>query len=300
MSVLPNYDSPLALKTFLQEHGMAMQKKFGQNFMINPSIRRRLVDSLDLNECSTVWEIGPGLGAITSDLFSRTENVLVFEIDRGFVAALKEFFRNRNSFTVVEGDVLKNWKQAVSAYGLPDRLIGNLPYNIAATIIADMISEGERIDTMVITVQKEVAQRMTAKPDTEHYSSFSVLCQWAYSVETITDIAAGAFWPRPNVTSRAVKMKKKTEWPCCSDTALFQSILRGLFSSRRKTIKNNFTAWLASSTYYGNREDSENIVRNMLSGLAIDPGRRAETLTVLDFCRISDKLIELYGYSGKS
>jgi 16S rRNA (adenine1518-N6/adenine1519-N6)-dimethyltransferase len=288
MSALPDYDSPLALKTFLEDAGMAMQKKFGQNFLVNSASRTRLVDALGVNENTTVWEIGPGLGAMTHEILDRGANLTVFEIDRGFCQALKTFFGNRPTFTLVEGDVLKNWKARATSNGTPECLFGNLPYNIAAAIIGDMISEGTRFDRVVITVQKEVALRMQALPDSEDYSSFSILCQWAYDIQTVMDLAPGSFWPRPNVTSRAVRMTKKAEWPACSSPEIFMSVLRGLFSSRRKTIKNNFTVWFPSSGKMKPDVDVAEQVRSVLESAAIDPSARAETLTVKDFLRLAD------------
>ncbi len=242
-----DYDSPAALKQYLESRGMAMQKKFGQNFLINAQARRRLVDALELQKGTTVWEVGPGLGSMTSMILADGAHLTAFEIDRGFASALREelsgYMKSGNeTFTLVEGDVLKTWKGVWKENGVPERFFGNLPYNVAAAIVADMISAGVRFDKAVITVQKEVAQRITAKPGDDDYSSFSVLCQWAYDVSNIIDLAGGSFWPRPNVDSRAVKMVKKENFPCCKDPSLFMKLVRALFAQRRKTIKNNLNA----------------------------------------------------------
>lgn len=288
MQVLPDYDSPTALKAFLDEKGMAMQKKFGQNFLVNRTARERLCDALSFSPGDTVWEVGPGLGAMTDELLRRGAILTAFEIDRGFIVALKDFFSSLETFFLIEGDVLKTWGPAVATRGLPSRFFGNLPYNIAATIIADTISSGIRFETAVFTLQKEVAQRITAKPDSEDYSSFSVLCQWAYDVSSVMDLASGSFWPRPNVASRAIKMTKKKDWPECESPETFLSLLRGLFSSRRKTIKNNFSAWLCVQGYVGEGEGGDNLARALLEEARIDPSKRCETLAVKDFLRLSD------------
>lgn len=291
MPVLPDYDSPLALKKFLDDRGMAMQKKFGQNFMVNRAHRQRLVDALLLEPGMGVWEVGPGLGAITDELLNRGANLTVFEIDRGFASVLRDIFVDRENFTLIEGDVLRTWKTE-AAKCLPPRLFGNLPYNIAATIIADTISAGVRFDRAVFTVQKEVALRMAAKPSTEDYSSFSVLCQWAYKVTPLMDLAAGAFWPRPNVISKAVSLERRGDWPRCESPALFMSLLRGLFSSRRKTIKNNLSAWLRSAARISLETDSVTLMEQCFERSGIDPLARAETLDVADFLKFSDTLHE--------
>lgn len=283
-----DYDSPLALKAFLDTYGMAMQKKYGQNFLVNRASRERLVDALDITEKTTVWEIGPGLGSMTDEILSRGAILTAFEIDRGFCGVLRDIFSDRSGFSVIEGDVLKKWKGIVETQGKPSRLFGNLPYNIAAAIIGDPIEAGIRFDVVVVTVQKEVAQRMAAKPDTEDYSSFSVFCQWAYDIKTVMDLSGGCFWPKPNVTSRAVRMTPKANWPVCESPQIFMSLLRGLFSSRRKTVRNNFLAWCIASGRFDESADMDSITRNMLATAGIDPGARAETLALQDFLVLSD------------
>jgi 16S rRNA (adenine1518-N6/adenine1519-N6)-dimethyltransferase len=277
-----DYDSPSALKAFLDSKGMSMQKKFGQNFLINANARKKLADALNITKGSTVWEIGPGLGAETCLLLDKGANVTAFEIDKGFVSALRELFNNYDNFSIVEGDVLKTWKKQLETTGIPDRLFGNLPYNIAATILADFITEGVRFDSVVITVQKEVAMRICAKPGTEDYSSFSVLCQWAYDTEPLMDLAGGCFWPRPNVDSRAVKLTKKQDWPRCKDPGCFMKMLRGLYVSRRKTIKNNLTQFLSDGT-------AADVI---LQKAGINPMTRAETLPLEELLHLSDIVLE--------
>ena len=280
VSLSIDYNSPASLKTFLEARGLAMQKKFGQNFLINGQARKKLIDSLEIEKGTTVWEIGPGLGAMTSEILDRGAELTAFEIDHGFAAALSEFFGGKPNFKLIEGDVLKTWK---TVQDRPARLFGNLPYNIAATIFADLICAGVRFDKAVITVQKEVAQRMNAKPGSEDYSSFSVLCQWAYDVTPLMDLGGGSFWPKPNVDSRAVKFVKKELFPQCKDAILFAKMQRALFVSRRKTVKNNLTTFLSDS----------NKAEAALQKAEIDPKLRAETLDIKTLLRLSDAVGEV-------
>ncbi|MCR5605832.1 MAG: 16S rRNA (adenine(1518)-N(6)/adenine(1519)-N(6))-dimethyltransferase RsmA [Treponema sp.] len=277
----PDYNSASALKTFMEEHGMAMQKKFGQNFLVNGDARKRLIDALEIDEKSIVWEVGPGLGSMTSEILGRGSKLTVFEIDHGFAACIREFFEKENEegrFKLVEGDVLKTWKKEYEENGQTQRFFGNLPYNVAATIIADTISAGVRFDKAVFTVQKEVAERMCAKPGTENYSSFSVLCQWAYDVKPLLDLAGGNFWPKPNVASRAVTMVKKQNFPLCENPDVFMKMQRALFAARRKTVKNNLTNFLSNS------EKAQEALKN--SG--IDEKSRAEALSIEQLLKLSD------------
>ena len=281
----PDYNSPLALKAFLDDNGMAMQKKFGQNFLVNEDARKKIIDSLDIGEESSVWEVGPGLGCMTDEILSRGAKVTAFEIDHGFARLLRLFFEDyskNDKFQLVEGDVLKTWKKHSVENGIPQRFFGNLPYNVAATIIADTINEGVRFDKVVVTIQKEVAQRMSAKEGSENYSSFSVLCQWAYDIKNLVDLAGGNFWPVPNVASRAVLMTKKEDFPRCDNPKLFMRMIRQLFSSRRKTVRNNLLA-LAG----GEKTDMA------LEKAGIKASVRAEELSVDSLLKLSDSLNEV-------
>ena len=277
----PDYNSPAELKQVLDANGFSMQKKFGQNFLINEDARRRLVDALELTEGMKVWEVGPGLGAMTNTILERGADLTVFEIDRGFASLISGFFEDFSkggTFRIVEGDVMKTWKGHLKEAGQPDRFFGNLPYNIAATIIADTIENNVRFEKCVFTVQKEVAQRMCAKPGTADYSSFSALCQWAYDVKPLLDLAGGNFWPKPNVDSRAVVFTKKADFPCCKNPELFIKMQRALFSSRRKTVRNNLSQFLKNN----------DLAVSCLEKAGIDIMKRAEVLTLPELLHLSD------------
>ena len=278
----PDYNSPAELKKILDDNGFSMQKKFGQNFLINGAARTKLIDALDVKEGTTVWEVGPGLGAMTSELLERGTNLTVFEIDRGFISLISQFFQpysDKDSFRIIEGDVIKNWYgQTQKGTVIPERFFGNLPYNIAATIIADTIEKEIRFEKCVFTVQKEVAVRMAAKPGDEDYSSLSVLCNWAYDVKNLMDLSGACFWPKPNVDSRAVLFTKKEDFPRCTNPKLFIKMQRALFSSRRKTVRNNLQGFLNSSEK----------AALYLEKAEINPMLRAEVLTIDQMLKLSD------------
>ena len=232
-----NYNSAKELRAFLDHEKLGMLKKFGQNFLINPQVRNALVDALQAE--GEVWEIGPGLGAMTALLLEKSLKVKAFEIDLGFIRILKRLFADNENFRLIEGDVMKTWKsEKPSPY-----LLGNLPYNIASALLADFIENRRIFERMVVTVQKEVALRMAASPGSPDYSSFSVLCASAYKVKPLMTIHASSFFPQPNVDSMGVLLEKRDteEYP-----KIFYPLLRALFASRRKTIKNNLLNFLSS------------------------------------------------------
>lgn len=302
---LPDYDSPAELKLFLEQRNLGMQKKFGQNFLVNPVAREKLVLALDVQPNMEVWEVGPGLGSMTSGLLKADCSVTAFEIDRGFVCALKEIFGDEKKFHLCEGDVLKTWKKqlatAEASNKCPQRFFGNLPYNISATLIANFIEADFRFEKCVVTVQKEVAQRMVAKPNTKDYSSFSVLCQWAYDVKTLQDLAAGSFWPVPHVASRAVTMIKKADFPRCKNPKLFMAVERALFMSRRKTVKNNldlffneYLDWFSKDNDALCKTSISDFSKEILLKSKIKESDRAEVLSIDKLLELSDVLNEYF------
>ncbi len=288
MNGIPDYNSASELNAFLSARGMAMQKKFGQNFLLNEGARRKIAAALQLQKGDEIWEVGPGLGSMTKELLLSGARVTAFEIDRGFCACLSGFFADEaaaGSFSLVQGDVLKTWKAALKERGEPKYFFGNLPYNIAAELIAQTIEAGVRFEKCAFTVQKEVAIRMAAKEGDEDNSSFSVLCRWAYDVKTICDLGPANFWPRPNVDSRAVLFSKKENFPACKNPALFAKTQRALFSSRRKTVKNNLQKFLPGLGL--GKECSADAV---LEKAGVSPSARAEALSLQELLRLSDAL----------
>ena len=282
MQSCPDYDSPAKLKSFLDEHGLSMQKRFGQNFLINRAAREKIADALDISSDMRVWEVGAGLGALTETLLEKGAAPLTaFEIDRGFAALLPVFFEHEQQagrFALVEGDALKNWQPAINKHGMPERFCGNLPYNIAATLIADTICAGVRFSRCVFTVQKEVALRMAAGEGSADYSAFSVLCRWAYIVKPLFDLAPGNFWPRPDVDSRVVLFERRTDFQMCKDPQRFVRLVHAAFAHRRKTMKNNVAA------FFGGAQQAD----AALTSAGIDPAARAETVSVEQFFRLAD------------
>ncbi|GHT91463.1 ribosomal RNA small subunit methyltransferase A [Spirochaetia bacterium] len=283
-----NYDSAAALRTLLEESGLGMRKKFGQNFLINPGIRKKLVDALEIGEGDEVWEVGPGLGAMTRELLDRGARVRAFEIDPGFIDLLKEIFTGREGFTLVEGDVLKTWRKAPPA----PYLLGNLPYNIGSVLLANFIEEGRFFKRMIVTVQKEVARRMAAKPGSADYSSFSVLIGSAYTVSPLMVIGGRSFYPAPRVDSQGIRLDytpcAAINSPCAaSRLPLFYSLLRQLFSSRRKTVKNNLQSFISAR---GGGSRNPDMAVSILEECGIKPAERAENLTIEQFAELAEKL----------
>jgi 16S rRNA (adenine1518-N6/adenine1519-N6)-dimethyltransferase len=276
-----NYDSPASLQAFLNDQGYNALKRWGQNFLINAGARRQILAALELKPGEPVWEVGPGLGALTHHLVEAGHPLTVFEIDPGYVGFLRqEFGEAPAGFTVIEGDVVKTWKTVPRA---SVKTVGNLPYNAASAIIADFIEGGFFPEVFVVTVQLEMAQRMTAVPGTKNHSSFSVLCQSVFRVEDVVTLKPGSFYPPPEVTSRVVRLRPHGLYPGL-DHRRFSTFVRECYSSRRKTLRNNLPGAAAALTV------SDEALSAAFAGAGIDLGLRAETLSVRQFVDVFQRL----------
>ena len=267
-----NYSSISSIQKVLEDNGLAMTKKFGQNFLLSEDARERIVQAIELEKGMEVWEVGPGLGAITHLLLKAGAAVTAFEIDHGFASILRSQAFADDDFTLVEGDALKTlFQRPMDA----DRIVGNLPYNVGSQIIARLIENSYLPPLMVFTLQREVADRMRAKPGDADYSSFSVLTQLDYVNTMPLVIKAGSFFPAPRVDSAGVVMRRRESLLPEEDRKVLLPLVRSLFSQRRKTIRNN----LAPTPFSARMDEA-------FSSCGLTGKERAETLS-------SEKLIEL-------
>lgn len=225
-----------------------MSKRFGQNFLVNRRQREKILDQLALEPGSRVWEIGPGIGAMTGMAMDRGCQLTAFEIDHGFARILRRVYGFRPEFTLVEGDFLDSLRDRQAQHEVPDRIFGNLPYSAANAIIAAIIEAEFVPPRMVFTVQKEAARRICAVPGTKDYSAFSVLCSSACIVKTVFDIGAASFWPAPSVTSSVVVFLPRPEALHADDRLGFSAFVRRVFASRRKTMRNTLKGWMPGKT----------------------------------------------------
>ena len=245
------------------------RKRFGQNFLVDQNIIRRIVDAIAPKPGQTVVEIGPGLAALTAPLIERCGKMHVVEIDRDLVARLSERFGDE--LTIHEGDALRF---DFAALGDDLRVVGNLPYNISTPLLFHLADAACHIRDMTFMLQKEVVERMVAAPDEEAYGRLSVMLQYRFYISKLFDVAPGCFRPVPKVVSAIVHLAPKPlEQLTANDEKLLGKIVTAAFGQRRKTLRNTLSEFLSG-------ED--------LTSLGIDPGARGETLSVEDFVRIAN------------
>lgn len=266
-----------------------MSKQFGQNFLLPSPIRNRIVDALGCEAGQDVWEIGPGLGAITSLMLERGVHVTAFEIDKGFCQVLKtQAFGDEDGFTLVEGDFLKTWEKVRAQKGAPDRICGNLPYNVGSICIARLLEKQCLPSTMVYTVQKEVAERLTASDGDKNRSTLTLLADIDYETRILFTIGGASFYPPPDVTSAVIGMYRRPE-PLVGPELRphYLMLLKDAFSHRRKTIKNNLVQGEVCARY--GREG----VEALFNIAGISPQERAENLKFSQLKKLAEAIEDL-------
>jgi 16S rRNA (adenine1518-N6/adenine1519-N6)-dimethyltransferase len=282
-----NYDSPSEIRALLDMMGLGPRKRWGQNFLINPGARERIVSLLEIEKDQRVWEVGPGLGAITSLLVKETKNLTLFEIDPGYCEYLEMAFKEENP-QIVKGDILRMWKEIYS-YEKPDRLVGNLPYNAASAIISDFIETDCVPQKMVFTIQNEMGDRMKAKTGSKNYSSFSILCQFGTKIIDRGVLSPGSFYPSPRVSSKVIEMVPSDRFHEVINRPLFLKLVRDMFISRRKTIRNNINAACSARFQDIGREKMYQAFDE--EGISLDA--RPETIEVEQFISLSNRLSKM-------
>ncbi len=281
-----NYESPHEMKGILQKFGIALKKRWGQNFLINRGAREKIIRLIEPKKTDTIWEIGPGLGALTVLLLGEVKNLIAFEIDRGLVRWLETEFASLSGFTLCQGDVLKTWMHMYQEHGMPHTVCGNLPYNSASAIILSFITNDFFPRHMVFTVQRELAHRMTARPGSKNYSGFSVLCQSMFRIESKGELKPGSFFPQPDVLSTIIMLTPEKRINSQEEKDMLFKLVRAGFSSRRKTLKNNI-----KHSHDFSAAQKQRILDSLQSEYNIDT-LRAEELSVESFIVLARNMVK--------
>ncbi|EPE60652.1 dimethyladenosine transferase [Exiguobacterium sp. S17] len=279
-------------KAILQRHGFSFKKSLGQNFLIDLNILNKIVDAAELGEASGVLEIGPGIGSLTEQSAKRAQKVVALEIDQRLLPILEDTMAPYPNVHVIHGDALELDIRSIVEReflneGIDDiAVVANLPYYVTTPIIMRLLESRIKFRSLVMMIQKEVAERIGAKPGTKAYGSLSIAIQYYAEASVSFIVPKSVFMPAPNVDSAVITLKMRPR-PAVDveDEAFFFEIARASFAQRRKTILNNLTNHLG--------KDKKVDLERLLNEVGIDPKRRGETLSLEEFARLADTILPL-------
>ncbi|KZO00952.1 16S rRNA (adenine(1518)-N(6)/adenine(1519)-N(6))-dimethyltransferase RsmA [Pseudobacillus badius] len=285
--------TPTRTKEILEKYGFSFKKSLGQNFLIDPNILRRITETAELTKETGAIEIGPGIGALTEHVARSAGKVVAFEIDQRLLPILSDTLSPYDNVKIIHEDVLKADVAQIVEQEFTDfeqlMVVANLPYYVTTPIIMKLLEEKVPLKGMVIMLQKEVADRISAKPGTKAYGSLSIAIQYYMTAETAFIVPKTVFMPQPNVDSAVIKLLKR-EKPAVEVTSeqFFFTVTRASFAQRRKTILNNLTNQLPQG-----KEKKEAVIE-ALSQAEIEPSRRGESLSLEEFARLANALYPVF------
>ena len=276
-------------KILLAAHNIHPKKQLGQNFIVNPSFTEMIVKRAGILPEDIILEIGAGLGALTIPLARRAKKVFAVEKDRQIIPILNTeiLVSGLTNISIIEKDILSvEIKALVENMGGKIVVMGNLPYNISSQILVQLIQSREGISRAVLMFQKELAQRITAETGCKDYGRLTVMLRYCSDIKKLADAKASLFFPKPKVDSQIIelKFKKEIDHKAADEPFLFKVIKAG-FGNRRKTLKNALAA--------SELNIDPNTAKGVLEKSGIDPIRRAETLTVEEFVKLSNNLLPI-------
>lgn len=283
--------TPKRTQEILEQFDLSAKKSLGQNFLIDTNILHNIVKSAKVDNQTNVIEVGPGIGALTEQLARAAKKVVAFEIDDRLLPVLEETLAPYDNITVLHQDVLKaDLDQVAAEHFSPDDplvLVANLPYYITTPIIMRFLESSLKLDSMTVMMQKEVANRISAAPGTKAYGSLSIAIQYYMDTEVAFTVPKTVFRPMPNVDSAIIHLTRKDK-PAVTvkDEAFFFAVVRASFVQRRKTLRNNL------QTAFGKEEAVKDKLAAAFEKSGIDPSRRGETLSLEEFGRLADALID--------
>ncbi len=270
----------------LRRHNFTFQKKYEQNFLIDPNVLQRVMDAAGVAEDDCVLEIGPGIGTMTQLLAERAGKVVAVEIDRNLIPILEETLSPYPNVTVINEDILKlDVRELISGQeGCPVKVVANLPYYITTPIIMSLLESGAPLENITVMVQKEVAERMQAGPGTKEYGALSLAVQYYSEPEVVANVPPNCFIPRPNVGSAVIRLTRYGTPPVqAADAGKLFAIIRASFNQRRKTLANS----LGNAPGLG---VSRERVAQVLEEMGLPAMVRGEALTLTQFAALSDRL----------
>ena len=288
----PYLGNPQKTIEVIQKYEFAFQKKFGQNFLIDTHVLDKIISAAEITKDDLVVEIGPGIGTMTQYLACAAREVVAIEIDKMLIPILQDTLSAYDNVTIINEDVLKvdlNKLAEEKNGGRPVKVVANLPYYITTPIIMSLFENHVPLHSITIMVQKEVADRMRMGPGTKDYGALSLAVQYYAEPYLVANVPQNCFMPRPKIGSAVIKLTVHEKPPVTvRDEKLMFRLIRASFNQRRKTLANGLNN--SPELHYSKEQIAEAIEK-----LGTSPSVRGEALTLEQFARLADILLELEG-----
>nr|WP_176712676.1 16S rRNA (adenine(1518)-N(6)/adenine(1519)-N(6))-dimethyltransferase RsmA [Clostridium septicum] len=269
----------------VKKYNFKFSKSLGQNFLIDDSVPRDIVNGAEVDENDLVIEIGPGVGTLTAQLLKRAKKVVAIELDNDLIPILQQEIGDNPKFTLIHNDALKVDFNEIIGEEKSVKLVANLPYYVTTPIIVKLLKEDYKFKSLTIMIQKEVAERMNAEPGNKDYGALSLLVQYYCNTSIVRRVPPQCFIPRPKVDSIVIRLERLEEPKVkVENEKLFFDIIRSSFNMRRKTL------WNGVKSLGLDKEKLEIAFENA----NIDTKRRGETLSIEEFACLSDKINEQF------
>lgn len=276
--------SSLDTRDIVKKYGFRFTKSLGQNFLIDDTVLKDIVEGSEVSAEDFIIEIGPGVGTLTKELLKRAKKVCAVELDEDLIPILKEELKDFDNFELIHKDALKVDFNEIIGEEKSVKVAANLPYYVTTPIIAKLLKENYNFKSLTIMIQKEVGERIAARPSTKEYGALSILVQYYCDVKTIRRVAPSSFIPQPKVESIVIRLDKLSKPKAyVKDERLYFRVVREAFNMRRKTL------WNAAK----NLKLDSKILEEAFERAAIDPKRRGETLSLQEFADLSNNIYSL-------
>lgn len=289
MDKMEKLSNPQKTIEVLQKYNFSFQKKFGQNFLIDPHVLDKIIAAAEITKDDFVLEIGPGIGTLTQYLAEAAREVVAVEIDSTLIPILEDTLNAYDNVSVINEDVLKVDLRKLAEErngGKPIKVVANLPYYITTPIIMSLFESHVPLKSLTVMVQKEVALRMQAGPGTKDYGALSLAVQYYASPYLAANVPPNCFMPRPNVGSAVIRLTRFEETPVqVKDEKLLFRLIRASFNQRRKTLQNG----LVNSQELDFTKEQ---VAAAIATLGVSPSVRGEALTLEQFAALANALSE--------
>ncbi|WP_067729717.1 16S rRNA (adenine(1518)-N(6)/adenine(1519)-N(6))-dimethyltransferase RsmA [Oceanobacillus damuensis] len=278
--------TPTKTKEILNKYKFSFKKSLGQNFLVDVNVLENIIKHAGIDNSAGAIEIGPGMGALTEQLAIHADKVVAFEIDQRLLPILRDTLQDYSNVEIIHQDILEaNVAEVIHSHFRPGQavhVVANLPYYITTPILMKLVRDKLPVTSLTVMIQKEVAERMAAQPNSKSYGSLTIAVQYYTEAKIVMSVPKGVFMPQPNVDSSILRLVIRAQPPVqVEDEDFFFNLVQASFAQRRKTLRNNLSS-------YFKEQYTKDKINEVLETVGIDGTRRGESLNMEEFALLAN------------